>query len=80
MNRTSPYYHLKYRVDFRANDPGAWETIAAFNSSAVAIEYAIACRNRAYGASPVGYLDPREWRVMSRKGRANWVVITKPEY
>lgn len=31
MTRNSPYFHLRYRVDFRSRSIGGWETIDAFN-------------------------------------------------
>lgn len=70
MNRNSPYFHLKYRVDCKPSYRPVWETIVAFNSDRVALNYAGQCRVFAQGRS--------EYRVMAWKGRT-WVEITEPE-
>lgn len=72
MRRSSVYYPLEWRVECKRppNPATWWETVAAFNSDRVALDYARDCRkaNGKYGF---------EYRVMARKGRG-WVEITKP--
>lgn len=70
MKRSSPYYPLKYRVD--CNMTGRFfETIAAFNSDRIALDYVANCRKfQARVGSPYTY------RVMERTGKG-WIEITK---
>lgn len=62
MLRSSPYYHLKWRVDCCSNG-ALWETIVAFNCETPARRYAIDCQlaNAVY-----------QYRVMKRTSKG-WV-------
>jgi hypothetical protein len=68
MTRNSPYFPLRWRVDFRARSIGGWETMAAFNVGSVALAYAAACRhaNSSFAEYRVMQRDPRgQWQEMS---------------
>ncbi len=63
MNRTSPYFDLRYAVQCRprlSEFCRGWETIAAFNVGAVAHGYARKCNDTNRDI---------EYRVMERTGR-----------
>lgn len=64
MTRNSPYFPLRYRVDFRSRSIGGWETMAAFNVGSVARAYAAECHrvNSSFA----------EYRVLQRDHRGQW--------
>lgn len=64
MKRNSPYYPLKYRVDYSAGR--YWETIAAYNSARIALLYAADCRKKWLG---LPMTERPLYRTMERTGK-----------
>jgi hypothetical protein len=64
MRRSSPYYPLKWRVDFSGGR--YWETIAAYNVASVAFGYAAECRKQ-WHSLPMS--ERPLYRVMERTGK-----------
>lgn len=75
MRRSSPYFDLKYRVDCRQPGMAFYETIVAFNSDRVALQYAEKCRRN---HSPIPGIGDWDYRVLARRGN-RWVEITQEE-
>lgn len=75
MKRQSPYFELRWRVDCKAppNPATWWETIVAFNSDRVALQYAADCR-----ADKAQWSSQWQYRVMERFGRGQWREIRTP--
>lgn len=66
MRRTSEYFPLKWRVACKPEGQHFFETIAAFNSDVIAIEYAQKCDK---------FHDNRwEYRVMERTAKG-WKLL-----
>lgn len=75
MDKRSKYRELKWVVECRRppNPSTWWESICAFNSDRVALEYAKKC------STPARLIEGWRYRVVTRKGN-EWRVVTKPEW
>lgn len=69
MKRSSPYYPLKWRVDF--SNGRYWEPIAAWNTGRIALLYAADCRKR-WHSLPMS--ERPLYRVMERTSKG-WKEI-----